>query len=115
MVTITGANPSTHRAPGLGRDGKPFKLGWKVTLHVRLSQPIRPYTSVRVNWTRKELVFVNEPLPIAGKGRTGEVVGIDRGVMHTAADDRGGFYDAPNTADLEAHRKFHSAGRPSPN
>ena len=89
MVTISGANPAVHRAPGAGRDGKPHKLGWKVTLHVRLSQPIRAYTSVRVNWTRRELVFVNEPLPVAGKARTGEVIGIDRGVVHTAADDRG--------------------------
>jgi putative transposase len=107
MVTITGANPRTHRAPGLGHDGTPHKLGWKVTLHVRLSQPIRPYTSVRVNWTRKELVFVNEPLPVTGKIRTGAVVGIDRGVVHTAADDRGRFYDAPNTAELDKQRKFH--------
>lgn len=107
MVTINGANPRTHRAPGRGADGKPHKLGWKVTLHVRLSQPIRTYTSVRVNWTRRELVFVNEPLPVADKVRTGEVIGIDRGVVHTAADDRGGFYDAPNTADLDKKRKFH--------
>ncbi|WP_054586101.1 RNA-guided endonuclease InsQ/TnpB family protein [Mycobacterium intracellulare] len=107
MVTITGANPRTHRAPGLGRDGKPHKLGWKVTLHVRLSQPIRPYTSVRVNWTRRELVFVNEPLPVTANARMGEVVGIDRGVVHTAADDRGRFYDAPNTAELDKQRKFH--------
>lgn len=107
MVTISGANPAAHRAPGHGADGKPHKLGWKVTLHVRLSQPIRPYTSVRVNWTRRELVFVNEPLPVTGKASTGEVVGIDRGVVHTAADDRGRFYDAPNTAGLDKQRKFH--------
>jgi putative transposase len=107
MVTISGANPRTHRAPGRGPDGKPHKLGWKVTLHVRLSQPIRAYTSVRVNWTRRELVFVNEPLPVTGKVRTGEVVGIDRGVVHTAADDRGGFYDAPDTAELDEQRRFH--------
>jgi putative transposase len=107
MVTISGANPRTHRTPGRGADGKPHKLGWKVTLHVRLSQPIRAYTSVRVNWTRRELVFVNEPLPVIGKVRTGEVVGIDRGVVHTAADDRGRFYDAPETAGLDRQRKFH--------
>jgi putative transposase len=107
MVTISGANPRTHRAPGRGADGKPHKLGWKVTLHVRLSQPIRAYTSARVNWTRRELVFVNEPLPVTGKLRTGEVVGIDRGVVHTAADDRGRFYDAPDTAGLDKQRKFH--------
>jgi putative transposase len=107
VVTISGANPRTHRAPGRGPDGKPHKLGWKVTLQVRLSQPIRAYTSVRVNWTRRELVFVNEPLPVTGKVRAGEVVGIDRGVVHTAADDRGRFYDAPSTAELDKQRKFH--------
>lgn len=107
LVTISGANPSAHRAPGRGRDGKPHKLGWKLTLHVRLSQPIRAYTSVRVNWTRRQLVFVNEPLPVTGKVATGEVIGIDRGVVHTAADDRGGFYDAPDTAALDRQRTFH--------
>lgn len=107
VVTIRGANPRTHRAPGRDRDGKLHKLGWKVTLHVRLSQPIRPYTSVRVNWTRRELVFVNEPLPVTGKVRAGGVVGIDRGVVHSAADDRGRFYDAPDTAGLDKQRKFH--------
>jgi putative transposase len=107
MVTISGANPRTRRAPGRAADGKPHKLGWKVTLHVRLSQPIRPYSSVRVNWTRRALVFVNEPLPVTGKVGAGEVIGLDRGVVHTAADDRGGFYDAPNTAELDKQRRFH--------
>jgi IS605 OrfB family transposase len=107
VVTISGANPPAHRAPGWRADGKPHKLAWKVTLQVRLSQPIRAYTSVRVNWTRRELVFVNEPLPVAGKVHTGAAVGIDRGVVHTAADDRGGFYDAPDTAELDKKRKFH--------
>lgn len=107
MVTISGANPRTHRAPGLGPDGKPRKLAWRIRLHVRLSQPIRAYTSVRVNWTRRQLVFVNEPLPVAGQVRTGEVIGLDRGVVHTAADDRGRFYDTPDTAALDKQRKFH--------
>lgn len=107
MVTITGANPAAHRAPGAGPDRKPHKLAWRITLHVRLSQPIRAYTSVRVNWTRRELVFVNEPLPVTDKVRTGEVIGLDRGVVHTAADDRGGFYDVPATAELDKKRKFH--------
>jgi len=107
MVTISGANPPAHRAPGAGPDGKPLKLAWRITLHVRLSQPIREYTSVRVNWTRRELVFVNEPLAVTGRAGGGEVIGIDRGVVHTAADDRGGFYDAPDTAALDKQRKFH--------
>jgi putative transposase len=107
MVTISGANPRTHRAPGRGADGKAHKLAWRVMLHVRLLQPIRAYTSVRVNWRRRELVFVNEPLPVIGKVRTGEVVGMDRGVVHTVADDRGRFYGAPDTGALDRRRKFH--------
>ncbi|MGO9507240.1 MAG: transposase, partial [Mycobacterium sp.] len=107
VVTISGANPPAYRAPGSGSDAKPHQLGWRITLGVRLSQPIRAYTSVRVNWTPRQLVFVNEPLAVADKIRTGEVIGLDRGVVHTAADDRGGFYDAPDTAVLEKQRKFH--------
>jgi putative transposase len=107
QVKITRARLHGSAVSGCGADGKPPKLGWKLTLHVRLSQPIRPYTSVRVNWTRRQLVFVNEPLPVTGKVGTGEVIGIDRGVVHTAADDRGGFYDAPNTAELDKRRRFH--------
>lgn len=106
MVTITGANPANYRAPGQRADGKPHPLRWWITLHVRLSQPIRPYTSVRVNWTRRELVFVNQPLPVAER-TGGQPIGIDRGVVHTAADDRGQFYDAPDTTALEKQRKFH--------
>jgi REP element-mobilizing transposase RayT/ribosomal protein L37AE/L43A len=49
----------------------------------------------------------NEPLPVTGKVHTGQAVGIDRGVVHTAADDRGRFYDAPDTAGLDKQRKFH--------
>jgi IS605 OrfB family transposase len=37
----------------------------------------------------------------------GEVIGLDRGVVRTAADDRGGFYDAPDTRVLDKQRKFH--------
>ncbi len=52
IVTISGSNPTVHREPGQG-------ARFKIRLHVRLSQPIRAYTSVRVNWTAKTLVFVN--------------------------------------------------------
>lgn len=107
MVTIRGANPGTRRAPGHEADGKPHNLAWRISLHVRLSQPIRPYTSVRVNWTRRELVFVNGPLPVTGKVRTGEAIGIDRGVVHAATDDQGRFYEAPDTSALDSKRKFH--------
>ena len=73
---------------------------------VRLSQQIRPTPRCRVNWTRREMVFVNEPGPVTGKVRAGRVIGIDRGVVHTVADDRGRFYDAP-IRPLDRRRKYH--------
>jgi putative transposase len=58
-VTISGQNPTGHPAP----DGT---RRWKIVLHVRLSQQIRAYTSIRVNLTRRELVFVNAPVAVTG-------------------------------------------------
>jgi IS605 OrfB family transposase len=99
VVTITGQNPARRTG------GHPPR--WRVVIHVRLSQPIRPYTSVWVNWTRGEVVFVNLPLPVSNRTAKGEVVGLDAGVAHTLADSHGQFYDAPDTTPLERRRKHH--------
>ena len=89
IVSITGMNPKGKRRPG--EKGRRFTI----RIHVRLSQDIRPYTSVRVNWTKKQLVFVNEPLAIAPRKERGKgsAVGIDRGVVHMSADSNGQFSD----------------------
>ena len=89
IVSITGMNPKGKRRPG--EKGQRFTI----RIHVRLSQDIRPYTSVRVNWTKKQLVFVNEPLAIAPRKERGQgsAVGIDRGVVHLSADSNGQFSD----------------------
>ena len=81
-VVITGQNPSEYRL-----DGQPRR--YSVHIRVRVSQPICDYTSIIVNWTKRTLVFVNSPLPIK-RERTGAVVGLDRGCVHTLAtsDDR---------------------------
>jgi len=100
MVTITGQNPTGYAAAGHG-------LRWSVTVHVRLSQPIREYTSVRINWTRKDLVFINVPLPVTGRVTSGEVRGYDRGVRRALADSAGGFIDAPDVSGLIKVRKHH--------
>jgi len=100
VVTLTGANPAAKRGPAQ-------RCWFKVVLHVRLSQPIRDYTSVRVNWTRRELVFVNASLPVTRRGHTGEARGFDRGVTHSLADSTGRFYDAPNVTALVKSRVFH--------
>lgn len=91
IVSITGMNPMDKRLPG--DKGRRFTI----RIHVRLSQEIRDYTSVQVNWTKKRLVFVNEPLsiiPRVSRGQ-GSASGIDRGIVHMTADSQGHFEDLP--------------------
>ena len=98
VVVITGMNPTRWRKPG-------EKLHWRIVIHVRVSQPIRPYTSVHVDWTHRSLVFVNMPLPSprTGDGR----VGIDRGCVHTLALSDGTFMDMPKPSKAELKRLKH--------
>ncbi|OFA33765.1 transposase [Bifidobacterium adolescentis] len=95
VVVITGMNPSRWRKPG-------EKLHWRIVIHVRASQPIRPYTSVHVDWTNQTLVFVNMPLPLF-RASAGEV-GIDRGCVHTLALSDGTFMDMPKPSKAELKR-----------
>ena len=98
VVVITGMNPTRWRKPG-------EKLHWRIVIHVRVSQPIRPYTSVHVDWTHRTLVFVNMPLPLP---RTGDgEVGIDRGCVHTLASSDGTFMDMPKPSRAELKRLKH--------
>lgn len=86
-VVITGQNPSTYRL-----DGQLCR--YSIHIRVRVSQHIRDYTSVGVNWTKRTLVFVNDPLPIS-RERTGAMVGLDRGCAHTLATSDNRFLDLP--------------------
>lgn len=100
IVLISGTNPAEYREPG---DPARFK----VRIHVRLSQPVRAYTSVRVNWTTKTLVFVNEPAPVDRVG--GPAVGVDRGVTRNLAVSDGTFHDLPrrHLHDLDGRVRLH--------
>lgn len=91
IVFITGSNPRGKRCSG--DKGQRFVI----RIHVRLSQEIRDYTSVRVNWSKKRLVFVNEPLSITPRVSRGQgsAIGIDRGIVHITADSQGHFEDLP--------------------
>lgn len=99
VVIITGRNPS-------GKYGPQAKLNFRVVFHVRLSEAIRSYTSVRVNLTTGSLVFVNAPLPVRS-APSGAIVGLDFGVKRTVATSDGEFFDQPDTSALEATRKRH--------
>lgn len=91
IVFISGSNPKGKKLPG--DTGQRFVI----RIHVRLSQEIRPYTSVQVNWTKKKLVFVNEPLAVTSRVPRGQgsAIGIDRGIIHMTADSQGHCENLP--------------------
>ena len=95
VIVIAGMNPTRWVKPG-------GKAHWRVIIHVRVSQPIRPYTSVHVDWTHKSLTFTNMPLPLPRTGN-GEV-GIDRGCVHTLALSDGAFMNMPKPSKAELKR-----------
>ena len=95
VVVITGMNPSQWRKPG-------DKARWRIIVHVRISQPIRSYTSIHVDWTHRSLVFVNTPSPLPRSGD--EAIGLDRGCVHTLASSDGTFMDMPKPSKAELKR-----------
>lgn len=106
-IIITGQNPKP-----VNLTGQPCR--YRIHIRVRVSQPIRDYTSIGVNWTKKTVVFINEPLPIS-RTRTGAMVGIDRGVAHTLATSDGHFIDLPQAKldkiDKEIRRRQKAQAR----
>ena len=95
VVVITGMNPAGWVRPG-------EKAHWRVAIHVRASQPIRPYTSVHVDWTHRSLVFVNMPLSLPRTGN--DIIGLDRGCVHTLVSSDGIFMDMPKPSKAELKR-----------
>ena len=94
VVVITGTVKKEFR--------KPDETGcrWTLSIHVRVSQPIRDYTSVAVNWTERTLAFTNEPSPIR-RNATGKQTGIDRGCVHTLTLSDGTMLDMPQPSERE--------------
>lgn len=105
IVEIKGQNPQGHRTHG---------TRFTIRIHVRISQPIREYTAVRVNWTRRTLSFTNPPLPIEHEA-TGHMVGIDMGCVHAATQSDGRFLDLPKgkleRIDKEIRRRQRAMAR----
>lgn len=91
IVTIKGRNPKA-----VTPDGVPCYFS--IRIHVRLSEDIRPYSSVQVNWTKKQLVFNNSPLPVEKAPTEGEltVTGVDRGITVGVATDTGKMENLPH-------------------
>lgn len=107
VVVISGQNSKEHSLPGRG-------CRFEICIRVRLSQEIRPYTSIGVHPKAGYLVFVNDPLPIPRK-RTGLETGIDRGCVHSLALADGSFIDLPKNPlekiDREIRRRQKAQAR----
>lgn len=107
IITITGQNPK-----GMSLPGEPLR--YRILLHVRVSQPIREYTAIQVDWTNRTVVFNNTPTPVKHEP-TGRAVGIDRGCVHAAADSDGRFMDLPKdrlkAIDREIRKRQKSQAR----
>lgn len=90
MLVIRGQNP-----PSAQRKGR-----WEFRVHVRLSEPIREYTSIQVDLANMNVNFVN-PAPTVDRSKAAGIVGIDRGIAHAATTSDGEFFDIPNTPELD--------------
>ena len=101
VVVITGSVARQYRREGEN------EARWRIAIHVRVSQPIREYTSVAVNWTNRTLVFTNSPLPII-RTDTGMMVGLDRGCVHTLATSDGLFLDMlqPSAKEVDEYKRL---------
>lgn len=91
IVTISAKVPTRYRVSGV-------PATYRIHIKIRATQPIREYTSIHINWTRREIVFVNPPQPIQ-REKAGCMVGLDGGVVHELTDSNGEFHDLP-LADL---------------
>lgn len=96
IVTVTGQNPVGRRTGG---------VRWRVEIHVRVSQSIRPYTSVIVNWSERTLVFSNPPRPLDVTD-THRIIGIDRGAVHQVATSGGRLLDLPKAKLMKIDREI---------
>lgn len=91
MLVISGQNPST-----VSRKGR-----WELRIHVRVSQPIREYTSVQVDLSSRKVLFVNAA-PTVNRSNASGVVGLDRGVAVTVATSDAEMFTVPETPELDA-------------
>lgn len=90
MLVIRGQNP-----PSASRKGR-----WDFRVHVKVSEPIRDYTSVQVDLAAMKVAFIS-PAPTVDRSKASGIVGIDRGVAHAAVTSDGEFFDIPDTPHLD--------------
>ena len=94
VVSISGRLPKQHQLDG---------STWKILIKVKTSQPIRDFTSVNVNWSKRTLVFTNLPIPIS-RTPTGSMIGLDMGVVHTLVSSNKEYADIPRPTKSERYK-----------
>lgn len=100
VVEITGINPKEYRKPG-----EPAK--WRLRIFIRLTEPVREFTSIIVKPDTGILVFVNPPQPRHGTPANRGVIGGDMGCVHTLTTSDGLFHDIPQPTRRERRRLLH--------
>lgn len=85
--------------------GAKKKDKYKIKLRLRSSQPIREdYTSVQVNISTGWVTFRGSEVQEVVMPKTGKSVGIDRGVVKTAALSDGNVFNIPKPSKVEEYR-----------
>ncbi|MFI6828336.1 RNA-guided endonuclease InsQ/TnpB family protein [Kribbella sp. NPDC050241] len=82
------------------------KVGW---IRFRLSRPVPAAKSYRITYDRARrwhVAFAAVPPPVPGPG-TGEVAGVDRGIIVSAAVSTGELLSCPGLAEVEQRRLKH--------
>ena len=85
--------------------GAKKKDKYKIKLRLRSSQPIREdYTSVQINISTGWVTFRGSEVQEVVLPKTGKYVGIDRGVVKTAALSDGNVFNIPKPSKVEEYR-----------
>lgn len=100
IVVISGQNPVGKRDKG---------TKWKLQIRVKITQDVRKYTSILVNWTQGTIVFVNQPERVSKTENTSQVIGLDRGGVVPVATSDGDILlpDKKLLKKYEKRRKYH--------
>ena len=94
---IGGINSAPYTQSGKKRES------WLIRVYIRTNQEIHDFTSIRVNWTKKEAVFVNQPQPLK-VNENRNAIGIDRGVAKTVTLSNGESFSTTRLTEAEKKR-----------
>lgn len=104
VIIITGRNPKNKKK------SLKDKASWKITIRIKTYDNIQSYTSITVNWSKKNIVFTSSPQSRKKNiTQTDDIVGIDRGgVIPLATSDNDMIIPDKKIIDkYESKRKYY--------